>query len=602
MTKRRFEFSEGSSNKFWEVELKGNDVVTTYGRIGTGGQTTIKSEANADKAQKTYDKLIREKTGKGYVEQGATASPAAAPATATATAPAKKKSGSGKHVTVKAAGKVKYVVPLARGRCVVRDDQQTLTWYDASGKVLGSKNVGDSGAPRALPDGNVVIVSGKTVLVLNEGKLVKDLEQDMSRVIALADGSLVTLSRDGTQLHSLSATGGKPKPLAKVGGKMSFLVAGRTGFLSSEKHDGSDKSLNVYDAKGASQGKYEFSGKRHSAPLETDDGRVVIAYDDRLLIAPKKVVKLPGIIAAPLVANGEIIAVPVLGGSVSLLDAKGKLTTVRRDKAGAGENEVRITHGPDGSFVLPGLDGTVHHVSGKGEFLGSLKLGAPLDSKSEAATLDDGTFVVADGKDKLHFFTVAHFAAAEAPVVKDMTKEKDTLRAHFAPWLATSHCKDVLDSLLERVVEVERSGKSFTVSFVTDESSIFPVTFGAPGKKEPAMPASYNTALALHGSVVLGSGVPDELQFGDCNMEHDGGDRWVGLCDAGQNWLAFDTEKKNKLGEPSIVLVDHGAGIEDAEPYASQKKQAFGVPGHLLRCIGYRVLERDDRFSEFSWG
>ena len=135
-----------------------------------------------------------------------------------------------------------------------------------------------------------------------------------------------------------------------------------------------------------------------------------------------------------------------------------------------------------------------------------------------------------------------------------------------------------------------------------DESSTFEVTFGAPGNKEPAMPASYNAALALHGSVVLGDGVPDELQFGDCNMEHDGGDRWIGLCDAGQNWLAFDTKKKNKLGEPSIVLVDHGAGIDDAEPYPSQKKQAFGVPGHLLRSIAYRVLENDERFSEFSWG
>ena len=66
MTKRRFEFSEGSSNKFWEVSIDGNDVVTTYGKIGASGQTTIKSEANADKAKATYEKLVREKTKKGY--------------------------------------------------------------------------------------------------------------------------------------------------------------------------------------------------------------------------------------------------------------------------------------------------------------------------------------------------------------------------------------------------------------------------------------------------------------------------------------------------------------------------------------------------------
>ena len=50
------------------------------------------------------------------------------------------------------------------------------------------------------------------------------------------------------------------------------------------------------------------------------------------------------------------------------------------------------------------------------------------------------------------------------------------------------------------------------------------------------------------------------------------------------------------------MLVDHGAGIEDSEPYPTQKKQAFGVPGHLLRCIAFRVLERGGKYDEFSWG
>jgi hypothetical protein len=141
-----------------------------------------------------------------------------------------------------------------------------------------------------------------------------------------------------------------------------------------------------------------------------------------------------------------------------------------------------------------------------------------------------------------------------------------------------------------------------TLTFVTDEQESFPVTFGAPGKKAGGPTKSWDVATALHGSVVLADGVPDDLMFGDCNMEFEGGERWIGLCDAGQNWLAFDTKTRNKLGEPSIVLVDHGGGLEDATPYPSQKKQAFGVPGHLLRSIAFRVLEKDERFSEFSWG
>ena len=30
----RYEFSDGKSNKFWQIELSGNSFTTTYGRIG----------------------------------------------------------------------------------------------------------------------------------------------------------------------------------------------------------------------------------------------------------------------------------------------------------------------------------------------------------------------------------------------------------------------------------------------------------------------------------------------------------------------------------------------------------------------------------------
>ena len=65
---RRFEFVGGSSAKFWEVSVNGNDVTVRYGRIGTSGQEQTKSFADAEKAQKHANKLIAEKTGKGYVE------------------------------------------------------------------------------------------------------------------------------------------------------------------------------------------------------------------------------------------------------------------------------------------------------------------------------------------------------------------------------------------------------------------------------------------------------------------------------------------------------------------------------------------------------
>jgi predicted DNA-binding WGR domain protein len=73
---RRFEFSAGGSDKFWEIEIEGNDVTVRYGRIGTHGLSQTKNFADATTAKKEHDKLVAEKLKKGYVEVGAAPSPA----------------------------------------------------------------------------------------------------------------------------------------------------------------------------------------------------------------------------------------------------------------------------------------------------------------------------------------------------------------------------------------------------------------------------------------------------------------------------------------------------------------------------------------------
>lgn len=70
-TPRYFEFVEGTSNKFWEIRLDGTSVRTKYGKIGTGGQQTLKDFDSVEKANKEYDKLVNEKTKKGYEEKDA---------------------------------------------------------------------------------------------------------------------------------------------------------------------------------------------------------------------------------------------------------------------------------------------------------------------------------------------------------------------------------------------------------------------------------------------------------------------------------------------------------------------------------------------------
>lgn len=85
----RFELVEGGSSKFWEVGVVGPVLTVRFGRIGTAGQVKDKTFPDADSAQRERDKLLREKTGKGYRPASAPGAAAAAPSEhVTAVAPA----------------------------------------------------------------------------------------------------------------------------------------------------------------------------------------------------------------------------------------------------------------------------------------------------------------------------------------------------------------------------------------------------------------------------------------------------------------------------------------------------------------------------------
>lgn len=69
MITRTFEFSEGTSNKFWTITLEGRSHSVTFGRIGSAGQTKTAEFASDEEARKAFDKLIAEKLRKGYAEK-----------------------------------------------------------------------------------------------------------------------------------------------------------------------------------------------------------------------------------------------------------------------------------------------------------------------------------------------------------------------------------------------------------------------------------------------------------------------------------------------------------------------------------------------------
>ena len=72
---RRLEFTEGSSRKFWQAGRDGTDVIVTWGRLGTQGQTQVKAFPTEARAQAELDKLVAEKLRKGYAEGGTGARP-----------------------------------------------------------------------------------------------------------------------------------------------------------------------------------------------------------------------------------------------------------------------------------------------------------------------------------------------------------------------------------------------------------------------------------------------------------------------------------------------------------------------------------------------
>ena len=69
------EFVEGTSSKFWRARVDGTTVTVNYGRIGTTGQTQPKDFGDVGAAQREYDKLVREKRKKGYVDAGGGSAP-----------------------------------------------------------------------------------------------------------------------------------------------------------------------------------------------------------------------------------------------------------------------------------------------------------------------------------------------------------------------------------------------------------------------------------------------------------------------------------------------------------------------------------------------
>nr|WP_052906339.1 WGR and DUF4132 domain-containing protein [Escherichia coli] len=72
-------YQDEKSHKFWAVEQQGNELHITWGKVGTNGQSQVKSFVDAAAAEKAELKLIAEKTKKGYAEEVSVITPTSVP-------------------------------------------------------------------------------------------------------------------------------------------------------------------------------------------------------------------------------------------------------------------------------------------------------------------------------------------------------------------------------------------------------------------------------------------------------------------------------------------------------------------------------------------
>lgn len=75
MPKRRYEFKDAKSSKFWEIDVSGSTVTVRFGKIGTDGQTTVKEFRTPAEARSHAEKVTAEKVKKGYKADSAAGAP-----------------------------------------------------------------------------------------------------------------------------------------------------------------------------------------------------------------------------------------------------------------------------------------------------------------------------------------------------------------------------------------------------------------------------------------------------------------------------------------------------------------------------------------------
>ena len=236
----RFEYSDGGSNKFWDIERAGATLTIKFGKIGAAGQTQLKTFGSDAEAIKAHDKLVAEKTKKGYVAAGGKAKPAptAKPAPAA-------KSASGIKPTSLV---IKPLHEASMHRIVVRDRVAVATGNGCFATGNGKKfhrrdNPGTSYGLFEI-DGKIYSMGGPFMVTSDHGATWKAIKtpindyiftllKDSSGACWLGCNSGVVLTSDRPDKNWKAAsftTAGKVMAILEVDGKLLFVGLGGAGF------------------------------------------------------------------------------------------------------------------------------------------------------------------------------------------------------------------------------------------------------------------------------------------------------------------------------------------------------------------------------------
>lgn len=187
---------------------------------------------------------------------------------------------------------------------------------------------------------------------------------------------------------------------------------------------------------------------------------------------------------------------------------------------------------------------------------------------------------------------------------------------HFAAWCHSAYCEEMLHFIAGALTRAQLRNGELSLNFKSSEPQELTASFGEPyggeiDKLKAGTPTSYAEVITLHGRIIIQAGAARlEMEGYDSNGPRSGfgakkpkGDpnRFIGFCNAGEQWFIFDTTKRNKLGEPRMMLARSDKGAIKIKELPSQQFIAYGVGGLLLRCIGYKLYPEAMMFKGFAW-